>query len=192
MSVLATRSNGTIDLLILTMLAVPAEDIGFYAVATTSTGVIAVLGGSLGLDLFPKIAAIGEGGDGRPILRKFIGINAVFSVLAAVVFFLLAAWLIPLVYGDDFSDAVDPARILLLGVVATSISRVAAQGLAGMGHPGLQAIAQFFGAAVTFVGVMFVATSSLSLVAAAATAGYVVTMVLMLVFTWRTAHEKYA
>lgn len=192
LSVLATRSNGTIDLLILTLVAVTAADIGFYAVATTSTGVIAVLGGSLGLDLFPKIAAIGEGGDGRPLLRKFIGFNAVFSVSAAVVFFIVAGWLIPFVYGTDFTGSVGPARVLLLGVVATSVSRVAAQGLAGMGHPGQQAIAQGVGAVVTLVGVLFVATRSLELVAAAATAGYVVTMILVLVFTWRSAHRKYA
>ncbi|MFV2069120.1 MAG: lipopolysaccharide biosynthesis protein [Pirellulales bacterium] len=192
LSILAGRSNTTIDLLILTLLAVAIEDIGFYAVAMTSTGVIAVLSGSLGLDLFPKIAAIEEGGDGRPLLRKFIGVSAVFSLVAAVVFFVIADWLIPFVYGSDFAPAVGPARVLLFGVVAVSISRVAGQGLAGMGHPGRPAVAQFVGAAVTLVGVLSVATRSLELVAVAASAGFIVTTILMLAFTWRSAHRKYA
>ncbi|MFV1992066.1 MAG: lipopolysaccharide biosynthesis protein [Acidimicrobiales bacterium] len=192
LSILAGRSNRTIDLLILTLLAVAAEDIGFYAVAVTSTGVIAVLGGSLGLDLFPKIAAIEEGGDGRPLLRKFIGVNAVFSLVAAVVFFVIADWLIPFVYSNDFAPAVGPARVLLFGVVAVSISQVAGQGLAGMGHPGQPAVAQVVGAVVTLVGVLSVGTRSLELVAIAASSGFVVTTILMLVFTWRAAHRKYA
>lgn len=191
LSILAGRSNGTIDLLMLTVLTVAAEDIGFYAVAITATSVIAVLGGSLGFDLFPRISAIGDDGDGRPLLRKFIGINALFSVSAAVVFFLVADWIIPLIYGDDFAGAIGPARILLIGVVATSISLVAGQGLAGMGYPGRQAIAQGVGAVVTLVGVLLAAGRSLEWVAGAAATGFVVTMVLMLWFTWRSAEVKY-
>ena len=45
LSILAGRSNATVDLLLLTLLAVPAESIGFYAVAATSTGVVRGSGG---------------------------------------------------------------------------------------------------------------------------------------------------
>ena len=191
LSVLATRSNATIDLLVLTLLAVSATDVGFYAVAGTSAGVIAVLVGSLGLDLFPRIAALPEGADGRPMLTRYIGASAVLAAVGAVVFALLASWLIPLVYGDDFEGAVGAARILAFGLAASAISRVAGQGLAAMGFPGQLAVAQIVGAVVTLVGVAIAAGVSLEWVAVAGTAGYVVTMLGVLGFTWIAARRLY-
>ena len=56
-SVLATKGNRTIDLFLLTMLAVSTAQIGLYAVAATAAAVLAVIGVSLGMVLFPRVTA---------------------------------------------------------------------------------------------------------------------------------------
>ncbi len=191
MTVLAVRSNGTIDLLILTLLAATSVDIGLYSVAITSTGVIAVLIGSLGFDLFPRIAGLAPDADGRPLLRKYIAAAFGTATMAAAVFWLVADWLIPLVYGDDFATAVEPARILLIGVVAATVARVAGDGLAGMGFPGRQAIAQAVGAVSTATLIFVLGADSLQRVAVASSTGFLATAVLMSAFVAVAAHRSY-
>lgn len=191
LSILATRGNRSIDLFVLTLIAVSAADVGLYTVAATSALILGVLGGSLGLDLFPKVAAIREDGDARPILRRFIGVSAAFSLVAAVGFFIFADWLVPLIYGQEFTGSIGPARVLVFGAVAVSVSRVAGQGLSGLGYPGRVALAEVAGTGITLVGVLVAANRSLNMVAGAAVAGYVVTMILILTFTWSSTRRSH-
>lgn len=190
-SVLATRSNDKLDLFVLTLLVATAADIGYYAVAATATGVIAVLIGSLGLDLFPKVASsLRDMADPGARIWRFVRATSALAGLAALAFYLVADWLIPFVYGSDFSPAVPPAQVLVFGAAASAVSRVAGQGLAGLGYPGRYALAQMGGAFVTVVGAVLAARRSLSLVAAAAAAGYFVTMILTLVLTRTVLKES--
>lgn len=192
LQLLATRSNATVDLLVVSLLAATATDIGLYAVAAASTAVISALGGSLGLDLFPQVAGLESGDDPRGLLRRYLIVNVTFSTAAAGAFFIIADWLIPLVYGEAFRGAVGPARILLIGAVASSLAIAAGQGLSGMGRPGQVALAQLAGASVTVIGATVAISRSLEAVAVAATVGYVITAGLVMWFLHSAATEAAA
>lgn len=186
LNVLAVRANHTVDLLILTLATVSAADIGTYSVAVTSTAVIATLVGSVGFELFPRVAS-GGSADMFPLIRRYVtGAFGVATLLSALYWF-TADWLVPFVYGDEFTAAVEPARILLVGAVAATIARVAGDALAALGHPGRQAFAQTTGAVTTVLMIAVLGVDTLTSVAAAASAGFTATAVLMVVLVLRTS-----
>lgn len=182
LSVVAIRTNRTIDLLVLTLIATSATQVGLYAVAVTSATVLAVVGGSLGLDLFPRVASTTSDRDAYPLIRRYLGVTAAFALLGAVVFYVLAGWLIPLIYGSEFSGSIGPARVLVFGAAALAVANVGGQALRGLGHPGRFAFAEIVGAIITVTGVLVVGAESLPSIAAAAVVGYIATLLLILVF----------
>jgi O-antigen/teichoic acid export membrane protein len=173
-SVLAVKGNRSFDLLLLSLAGV-AADIGYYAVAASSALTVSIVGESLGLHLFQRVAR-------DPGVRTQVSLVAQYSmatfglsVAAGIVFWLLAPTLIPLVYGEDFSPAVTPARILIVGGVLVSASQLLGEVLKALGSPRLVAAAELAGAVVTLAGLLVFGVDALSTVAVVAVAGYAAT-----------------
>jgi len=120
---LAAMLHRRADVLLLGILA-PAATVGVYVVAYQSVEPILILASAGGA----TILALGHG---RPevergevtakLIRETLLVGGLLAVLAAV----LAPWLVPLVYGQDFADSVVPLLILLPGIVAFSCGRIA-------------------------------------------------------------------
>jgi O-antigen/teichoic acid export membrane protein len=98
--------------------------IGVYAVATSAGQVMALLG---------AVGALrGLTGQVRP--RGVDRGGLALAVIAASLMAAAAGWLLPLVYGSAFVDAVVPARILCLGGVMVYLTQVLNGQLAGAGR----------------------------------------------------------
>jgi O-antigen/teichoic acid export membrane protein len=111
------------DVVLLGILA-PAASVGIYVVAYQSVEPILILA-TAGT---ATILALGHTTDAREggavtarLIRETVLIGGLLAVLAAV----LAPILVPVVYGPAFADAVGPLIILLPGIVALAVARVA-------------------------------------------------------------------
>jgi O-antigen/teichoic acid export membrane protein len=76
------------------------------------------------------------------MVSRYTLLDLGLSLLIVVPLFALAAWIIPLLFGDAFNDAVVISYLVLPGTVFLSVRRVLAEGLRGLGHPGIGTVAE--------------------------------------------------
>jgi O-antigen/teichoic acid export membrane protein len=174
-STLATKSNRSVDLLVISLLSVSQGDIGVYSVAASSSAAVAVVGISVGMVAFSRSA---QRSRDEHVLRSLMWSGGLLTVLVAGSLFLFAPVLIPLVYGSAFDAAVPLVRVLAFGGAAISMSQITAGVLKGCGRPGTVAIAEGLGAAVTVLGILIFGTTNIRNVAYSAVAGFLVTLVI--------------
>jgi O-antigen/teichoic acid export membrane protein len=120
---LAGMLHSRADVLLLGILA-PAATLGIYVVAYQSVEPILILASASGatiLALGHGRAAVEGGAVTARLIRETLIAGGLLAILAAI----LAPFLVPLVYGPAFADAVGPLLILLPGIVALSIGRIA-------------------------------------------------------------------
>jgi O-antigen/teichoic acid export membrane protein len=176
-SILAVKGNRSFDLLLLSLLGA-AADLGWYTVAATSALTVAIIGESLGMHAFERVAREPQTKARYALVRRYLGATLGLSVAVGAAFWVLAPWLVPLVYGSDFVPSVTPARYLIFGGLAVSTSRLLGSVLNALGKPRAVAVSEFLGAAATLIGLLIWGVDSLSVVAAVAVAGYAVTAVI--------------
>ncbi len=88
------------------------EAVGFYAIAKGLTDIIAIIEQSISNGVMPNVIAADHSGAANIIARAFrvsFWLSGLFLLIGAA----SAGWLIPLLYGDEFSGAA-PVFILLL------------------------------------------------------------------------------
>lgn len=175
-ALISTSTNNRADQLALSFL-VESAHLGSYAVAATSSTIVAPLTSGLAVIGFNRIASIVRPRDQVALIARLAKVTAVTAGAAAGLFGLFAGWLIPFVYGDRFAAAVVPARILAVGSIFLATSYVVEEALRGRGLPGIVGWAEALGAITTVVGVVVARNSGLAAMAIASSFGYFVTMV---------------
>jgi O-antigen/teichoic acid export membrane protein len=121
--------------------------------------------------------------DRRPELLRSVRWHTVIGIalglaLAIAGYFTLP-WLIPLLYSQTFSEAVTPARILLVAAVAMLSIGWAKSLFIGIGRPGLQAIVAFVELALTVAALVVLVPEGGASGAAAAVSGTSVVLALV-------------
>ncbi|MDQ1653065.1 MAG: hypothetical protein QOI35_2265 [Cryptosporangiaceae bacterium] len=141
--------NMHLDQLILSV-AVPAADLGRYAVAVTLTTLAVPIISALGYVAFPLLASQMLSRT-RAIEVQRLSALASFGAAVVVVVPIAAGatWIVPAVFGEGFRPAVVLVWILAPGGVFLACGQVCADLLRGDGKPGAVAQAQGIGAAVT-------------------------------------------
>lgn len=162
---------------------VPVKLLGLYSVAAAASSPLVSLVASFGMVGLPTVTALA----GRAKSKATWGTMRRATCLLAVISPALAALLplaIPLVYGAQYSTAVIPAELLLLGTVFAALASVADDLLRAHGHPGFVSITQGAGGAVTIIGTLLLARRSLAAVALVSSLGFFVAFALALVGLW--------
>lgn len=98
---------------ILLLFLLGAAPLGFYVVAFTASGVHLTLSKALNLVIFSRAATLTEANALKDVARFFRVMSVVNLVLGASVAAILPV-LIPLLFGEKFRDAVQPAMVLVL------------------------------------------------------------------------------
>lgn len=151
-----------VDLLLLGFIAAP-HAIGIYAVAVAPAGLTQVISNSLGQVVYREAAV------GRLRLRRLCGWALVaFGVAStyATALAIVAPWLIPLVFGDEYVEAVPVVRVLLLGELALAPYLVLVRALAGYNEPWWASLSGLLGSVIMFGGVALL-TPELGVIGAA-------------------------
>jgi O-antigen/teichoic acid export membrane protein len=120
----------------------PAAALGTYVVGLAITNLPSFVSKSVGVVAFPTVAAEKDAGKAWQMVSRYTLLDLGLSLLIVVPLFALAAWIIPLLFGDAFNDAVVISYLVLPGTVFLSVRRVLAEGLRGLGHPGIGTVAE--------------------------------------------------
>jgi len=157
---------------------VSASQIGYYSIAVNVSSMVVSLFGSVAMVIFPLTAA-GHGPAARVALERGLRINLVGGGLAILAIAATAPWVIPFVYGDEFSAAVPALWLMLPGIVLFSASMALMATLQGLGAPGWASVAHVGGTIVLLVGlVLLVPRHGILGAAIMSTVGYTTVFVL--------------
>ncbi len=150
LSNLPTTANRNIDQLFIAAM-LPAADLGWYAVSASWGSLLAPVMFAIGSNLFPRLAGA-SADDARShfaVVLKwslFLIAGATLSLLAATPI------VIPLVFGEAFAPAVQPARVLVLAGAFLALNIVLEDGMRGLGRLKVLMVAQVSALAVTLIG----------------------------------------
>jgi O-antigen/teichoic acid export membrane protein len=186
LSTIGATINTRIDLLIMPAF-LAASSIGSYAVATNVSGLLVSLSAPLWWLVLPNAARRREGGAG-PVLASLHLTLAIGGVLGLLLY-LAAGFVVPAVYGDPFSDAVEPLRILLPGCVLLPAASMLTAGLYARNRPFTAAVPHLVGSVITVAGLtLFLATGGIRAAAIITSIAYGVVFLTALVL-YRHAAE---
>ena len=127
------------------------DDLGVYSLAVAVAELLWLLSDPFAAALLPHQVAA-EGDDDLRLSYATARLALLLVASAAVVAWVTAPWVIPLVFGEAFDGAVWPFRLLLPGVVALAIQRPLAGVMLKRGHPGLVSM---FGAGALLLNVIW-------------------------------------
>jgi O-antigen/teichoic acid export membrane protein len=178
--------NAQLDQLVLSQTVKPA-DLGRYAIAVSLTNLPIPLVSAIGSVAFPRLAARTVVNDATRRLQRLAILSSAGLAAGTLVPLALAAhWVIPLVFGAGYRDAVPLVWLLTPGAVFLACGGVVGNLLCGRNHPTVVAWAQGLAAAATVA--MLIALLPVFGVAAAAiasTVAYGIALAVMLRSLWR-------
>ena len=139
-------------------LLMDSRALGIYVVAIAFSNLPRFVAQSIGSVAFPRIAsAESEALRWATAIRAArIGVLAIAAFVAALLIALPT--LVPLLFGDDFSDAIGVGRILLVGAFFLATHRLLSELARGLGHPGYGSITEVVNGVVFGLGVLVFAT----------------------------------
>lgn len=116
--------------------------LGLYVVGLAFANLPRFLAQSIGFVAYPRVAAHEHGRAARAELWHFVWVTVVVCSAVVGALELAAGALVPLFFGDAFSDAVGVTRILLVNALFLAVRRILTDGAQGLGRPGLGTAAE--------------------------------------------------
>ena len=181
---IATYVNQRIDQLVLSLL-VPPRQLGFYAVAVSLSSALAVFPQAAGIVAFSRGSA--QGGDGaKATVRHAFRSSFIWLLTAGTALYLVAPFLIRLVFGSAFEGSILACRILIPGALMTGLSFVLYNAASALGRPGLSSAAEGVSVSVTAIG-LFLLVPKYGYIGAAivSSIAYTISFLVMLVLAKR-------
>jgi O-antigen/teichoic acid export membrane protein len=147
---LTSYFNQRIDQLVLSLF-VPPRQLGFYAVAVTLTMAVTVFSQAAGIVTFGR-GSSQQSEDAKSTIGVSFRASLLWLLVCCSVLYLLAPFLIRLVFGVAFDGSIVACRILLPGTVMLGLNQVLYNGASALGRPGLPSCAEGISVAITAIG----------------------------------------
>jgi O-antigen/teichoic acid export membrane protein len=111
--------------------------LGIYIVATGFTNLIRFLSSSIGSIVYTQTASLANQSErmARRTMFRFLALTMFVCSAIAIGVALTAGWLVPVLFGPDFSGAVPVTRIVMLAAVLLAGRRILSEGARGLGRP---------------------------------------------------------
>jgi O-antigen/teichoic acid export membrane protein len=126
--------NYRIDILILERLS-SATDVGIYSIGVGVAEKLWLLPNALTTVNFARSAVSEDAISHARKTAKVLRIVLWLSIIPCIILYLLAPWLIPLIYGGSYSESGFVVQAILPGIWATLIFKILNSDLAGRGRP---------------------------------------------------------
>ena len=161
---LSWMANARLDQLLMSSM-IGLTELGQYAVAVSYGTATFPLSASFAMVLFPRVAgdALGQATEK---IKKALRYNLAISSAMALALGIACPWLLPLIFGTAYQNAVVPALILLPAAVFLGCNYVLSDGVRGLGAPLVASYAEMLAAGITIVG-LFILLPALGIVGAA-------------------------
>ncbi|WP_223066914.1 lipopolysaccharide biosynthesis protein [Paenibacillus caui] len=173
-----------IDQILIAGLLKPA-DLGLYAVAVSLARMVNVFSTSIIVVLFPKASGLDKKEAVNITFRAF-RISTAAALLASAALMLIAPFVLTLLYGPEFKEALAVFRFLLLQVAIGGGTMVLAQAFMALGKPKVVTLLQGLGLALV-VPMLFLLVPRFGLVGA----GYAMLASVLLRFAFILFNFKY-
>lgn len=134
---LATASgllNQRADQLVI-LLFLPPVALGTYVVAVAISSLPALAGGAIALVVFPRVARLQAGADRNFLACRAVQLTLFASTAFAVLLIGTVPWLVGLLVGSAYADAVNITRVLLVASVFLSMNSTLTALLKAVGQP---------------------------------------------------------
>ncbi len=180
--------NLRFNFILLGGLAGPAA-LGIYAVAAKYAEFLRLLPIAANWVLYPQFAR-SEAGHAKKTSRSLILRAGAITAVASIPLAVGASFVIPILFGQVFTGAVLPARILLIGLAAEGVGGVVTAFLFGRGRPGLNSLAAGAGVLVTLVlDLILIPRYGAVGAAVASSAAYLTTTATLVGWYWHTTRR---
>ncbi len=127
-------------------------EVGLYTLAVSLAQIVLLVSSALAQPLLPQVSAAASPGDAAAaaarLCRQFVALGLVAGVALAVG----AKWLVPLVFGRDFSRSLPALLVLLPGMLAFGLTNLLISYFVGVGRSGLNLWISLATLAVTVAG----------------------------------------
>ena len=154
-----------LDQLLVGVLLAPVA-LGYYVVALAFTSLTRMIGQSIGMVTYPRVAGAPDKASQLRILRHDFALGVAVAGGLTVALIAVVPWLLPVFFGPEFDSARTVAQILLAAAFFASIRRILVDGTRGLGWPIWGSLAELVTlAAVPIVVVVANYTGSLATVA---------------------------
>ncbi|MBZ9572247.1 flippase [Patescibacteria group bacterium] len=159
--------------------------VGIYSIALFLGTALKFVPVSLGTVLFPKVSAETKAFEAERLTKKCCRISLFFTFLIGIILAIFAPWIIKIFFGQVFMQGLLALRILIIGMIVSSIAKVLGSYIVGKGFPQYYAIAAFVALFFSF-GFSLILIPSLGIngSAIAALISYLV-MALMFIFFYK-------
>jgi O-antigen/teichoic acid export membrane protein len=116
--------------------------LGIYVVGQAFSNASTFIAKSAGTVAFPSVANRANSTDGKRLIWRYFRYVSMLNIGIMTILFLAMPTLIPLFFGEEFSDAVPVAQILVVGGLFASSRRILVEGYRGLGHPHISSMAE--------------------------------------------------
>ena len=115
--------------------------VGFYSIAVGLTEKLWLISQSAGLVLFPRVSSEKDPKKFKQFTPLVFRTSILLTAGAAIILFFWGHQVIMVLFSKSFSSSIQPFKILLIGIIATSGSRILGNDLFGRGKPMLNTYA---------------------------------------------------
>jgi len=187
---IATFLHFRIDYFLINFFLNPVA-VGLYYVSVVITERIWLISKSVGTVLFPKLSS--EQNEKK--IKEFTPLvcrNTLFiTSLLIIILFILGNWIIVFLYSEEFLDSVLPFRILLIGALSISASRILSYDLYSRGKPILSTYSNIIAVALNiFLNIILIPKYSIVGAASATSISYTVAFFVNLFFYMKISGNK--
>lgn len=164
-----------------------AEALGYYVVAVAWSGASTPIFSAVGPVLFPYLSSIEKADDKLRFLKNksFLTGFGIFSI--TIVQLLVTPWLVPALFGQNFSPAIPTALVLVVASGINGINLIMEDSIRGMGYPRKILIAEVISLIITII-LLFILLPLWGIIGAAvgSLVAYIVCALLLYLFLVRT------
>ncbi|UCD06633.1 MAG: oligosaccharide flippase family protein [candidate division WOR-3 bacterium] len=175
------------DIFIINLFLAPTQ-VGFYAVAVAIAEFPWYVSNAIATVLFPEIAAMDK--QRAYQFTSYVCRNTLFIVfILSIVLFVVGGFILQFVFGPEFSQSLNPLRILMPGIVILSVNKVICAGFSGTGRPEYGTLTAVFSAAATItLDFMLIPRMGIEGAAIASTVAYTISATTGILLFSRTAN----
>lgn len=155
--------------------------VGIYSVSLITAESLWLISSSITVAAYSRIGSLDKSGAGE-LTSKIIRISILIVMLAGLLIALAGYFLIPVIFGNNYSTSIVPFEILLIGIIFYSIaSPVSAYFTNQLGKPEISLAIAIVSLATTFmIGVLLIPRFGITGAALSTTMGYTLAVIVSL------------
>jgi O-antigen/teichoic acid export membrane protein len=152
MNYLPHSLNQRIDLIFIAAW-LSAHKLGLYAVGASLSTLCLPISMAIGATIFPKLASAPVG-SAHKVFSSTIRWTLIAVVLMTTALILCTPLIVPLLFGNQFKEAIPPSMLLVFAGGFLALNMIFADGYRGLGHPKIPMIAELSGLIITVIGLI--------------------------------------